>query len=91
MDCNAEHLWDEGFEEYCQFMYENCDMILQNRVEFLRDNYFTAAFKLERIKELIDFFELEEQYEKCKNLESLKDALEIKHLFSEIYEKQETI
>jgi hypothetical protein len=90
-DCNTENLWDEGFEEYRQFMYDNCEMILGHRIQFLKDSYFTPSFKLERIKELIDFFELEEEYEKCKDLETIKDALEIKHLFVEIYEKSETI
>ena len=91
MECNSEELWDEGFEEYRQFMYENCEMIQKHRVDFLKDPYFSPAFKLERVKELVDFFELEEEFEKCADLQTLKDALEIKHLLFEIYEKQETI
>jgi hypothetical protein len=85
---NVDDLWDEGFEQYREFMFENCRMILEHRVDFLKDTYFTPSFKLERVKELIDFFELEEEFEKCQELQSLKDALEIKHLFIEIYEKE---
>jgi hypothetical protein len=88
---NVDDLWDEGFDQYRDFMFENCKMILDHRVDFLKDTYFTPSFKLERVKELIDFFELEEEFEKCSDLQTLKDALEIKHLLFEIYEKQETI
>ncbi len=88
MESNIDDILDEGFEEYREFMYENCEMILNHRVEFLKDPYFTPGFKLERIKELIDFFELEDEFEKCKQLQALKDALEIKHLFVQIYEKE---
>ena len=81
---NVCDLWDEGF---CQYR----DFILDHRVDFLKDTYFSPSFKLERVKELIDFFELEEEFEKCSDLQTLKDALEIKHLLFEIYEKPETI
>lgn len=91
IESNLEDLIDDGFEEYRQFMYENCEMILRHRSEFLKDRYFTPSFKLERIKELMDFFELEDEFEKCRDLQDLKEALEVKHLFIEIYEKNEAI
>ena len=72
---------EEGFQEYCTFMYENCQIILKNKFEFISDSYFSAAFKCERIQELLDFFLLEEQYEKCSELHKIKEAVEIQFLF----------
>ena len=89
MNSNLDDLLDDGFEEYRDFMYENHDMIISNRNYFVKDKFFSTAFKIERVKELIDFFELEEEYERCAELEKIKDALEVQHLFTEIYEKKE--
>jgi hypothetical protein len=72
---------EEGFEEYCMFMYENCEIILKNKFEFIADSHFSPSFKCERIQELLDFFLLEEQYEKCSELHKIKEAVEIQFLF----------
>lgn len=88
MESNIDDLWEDGFEQYREFMFQNYEMIISHRIDFLKDSYFSPSFKIERVKELTDFFELEEEFEKCKELLSIKDALEIKHLFSEIYEKE---
>jgi hypothetical protein len=74
---------EEGFEEYRAFMYENCEIILRNKFEFIADNYFSASFKSERVQELLDFFLLEEEYEKCSDLIKIKEAVEIQFLFQE--------
>jgi hypothetical protein len=74
---------EDGFEEYCEFMYENFKIILKNKFEFISDTYFSASFKCERIQELLDFFLLEEEYEKCSELIKIKDAVEIQFLFQE--------
>jgi len=84
IDPLTEHLFDEGFEEYREFMYENYSMIMKHRVAFIMDKYFSTAFKCERIRELIDFLELEDEFEKCKSLKSIYDALEVDRLSSEI-------
>jgi len=74
---------EEGFEEYRACMYENCEIILRNKFEFIADNYFSASFKSERVQELLDFFLLEEEYEKCSDLIKIKEAVEIQFLFQE--------
>jgi len=79
-----EHLFDDGFEEYRNFMYENYSMIMKYRTDFITDKYFSTTFKCERVRELIDFFELEDEFEKCKSLKSIYEALEVEHLFTEV-------
>lgn len=87
IDPLTEHLFDEGFEEYRDFMYTNYDAIIKHRSFFISDKYFSTAFKCERVKELLDFFELEEDFEKCSELKKLYAAVEVDHLFSEIASK----
>lgn len=84
IDILTEHLFEDGFEEYREFMYSNYDMIIRHRTFFVSDKYFSAYFKCERVKELIDFFELEEDFEKCAELKKLHAAVEVDHLFSEV-------
>ena len=87
IDPLTEHLFDEGFEEYREFMYSNYDMIMQHRTFFISDKYFSTLFKCERVKELIDFFELEEDFEKCAELKKLHAVVEVDHLFSKLLKK----
>lgn len=89
IDPLTEHLFDEGFGEYRDFMYTNYDAIIKHRSFFISDKYFSTSFKCERIRELIDFLELEDEFEKCKSLKSIYDALEVDHLSSEIPPKHE--
>jgi hypothetical protein len=88
IDPFTEHLFDEGFEEYRDFMYSNYDMIMKHRTFFISDKYFSTSFKCERVKELLDFFELEEDFEKCEKLKKLHSAVEVDHLFTEVSQKQ---
>jgi len=82
-----EYLFDDGFEEYRNFMYDNYSMIMKYRRDFITDKYFSTLFKCERVKELIDFFELEEDFEKCAELKKLHAVVEVDHLFSEVTKK----
>jgi hypothetical protein len=82
-----EELRDQGFEEYVEFIHENYLMIASNRMEFIRDNTQTVRMKLERVQELLDFFCLEDDNEKCDVLDRIKGALEIKY----VYEENKTI
>lgn len=80
-----DEITEEGFEEYRDFMYENYEMIEKHKLDFIKDEYFTPGFKLERVQELMDFFVLEEEYEKCEVLHDLKVALEVKYIMDELY------
>jgi hypothetical protein len=68
----------ESIKEYRNFMTENFDLIQRNKSYFLRESKISTVFKLERIEELLDFFVVEEDFEKCSELQSIKDLLEIK-------------
>jgi hypothetical protein len=68
----------ESIQEYRDFMNDNFEIIKRNRSYFLRDKSFSTSFKLERLEELLDFFIVEEDFDKCKELMPIKDLLEIK-------------
>jgi hypothetical protein len=68
----------ESIKEYREFMVENFNLIRRNKYYFLREGNISTAFKLERIDELLDFFVIEEDFEKCSELQSIKELLEIK-------------
>ena len=68
----------ESIQEYRDFMNENFEIIRRNKSYFLRDRSFSTSFKLDRLEELLDFFIVEEDYDKCKELMSIKELLEIK-------------
>lgn len=70
-------------EEYKIFMEENFRVILLHKRSFIMDSYFSNVFKIERIDELIDFFLLEEEYEKCSELSRIRDILELKVVVQE--------
>jgi uncharacterized protein with PIN domain len=68
----------ESIKEYRIFMTENFDLIQRNKSYFLRGSKISTSFKLERIDELLDFFIVEEDFERCSELQSIKELLEIK-------------
>jgi hypothetical protein len=68
----------ESIQEYRNFMNENFEIIKRNKPYFLRDSSFSTSFKLDRLEELLDFFVVEEDFDKCKELIAIKDLLEIK-------------
>ena len=68
----------ESIKEYREFMVENFNLIRRNKSYFLREGKISTAFKLERVDELLDFFVIDEDFEKCLELQSIKELLEIK-------------
>ena len=82
-DPEFEDIDPESIKEYRKFMIENFDLIRRNKSYFLRDNKFSIDFKLDRINELLDFFVIEEDFEKCSELSSIKELLEIKMIINE--------
>jgi hypothetical protein len=65
-------------------MYENYCMLIENKLGFITDKWFTSAFKCERLQELLDFFLLEEEYEKCHEIGKIKQAIDVQLLLEEI-------
>jgi hypothetical protein len=82
-DPEFEDIDPESIEEYRQFMTDNFELIQRNRSYFLREKKFSIEFKLERINELLDFFVIEENFEKCSSLSTIKELLEIKMIIDE--------
>jgi hypothetical protein len=72
-----------SIREYREFMLDTFKLIQRNKSYFLRETKFPTHFKLERIDELLDFFVVEEDFEKCSELSSIKELLEIKLIINE--------
>lgn len=73
----------ENIREYREFMMDTFHLIQRNKSYFLRETKFPTHFKLERVNELLDFFVMEEDFEKCSELSSIKELLEIKLIINE--------
>lgn len=78
-----EDSWDESFEDYREMMEENFSYISKYKVEFIKDKSICTRSKLERITEVLDFYMLEEEYEKCEVLKKIKDALDVRIFFTD--------
>ena len=77
-DPEFNDLTPEAILEYREFMEQTFDVIRRNKSQFLRDTSFSTGFKIERIEELLDFFVVDEDFERCSELYSLKELLEMK-------------
>ncbi|NBV28262.1 hypothetical protein EBS02_04480 [bacterium] len=75
-----EDIADDEFEAYCQYMDETYQLLVENRIFFIADKSVSPSFKCERLEEMVDFFTLEEQYEKCAVLHKIRMAVEIEFL-----------
>jgi hypothetical protein len=77
-DPEFSDLTSEAILEYREFMEQTFDVIRRNKSQFLRDTSFSTGFKIERIEELLDFFVVDGDFERCSELSSLKELLEMK-------------
>jgi hypothetical protein len=78
MDPEFSDLSPESIREYRDFMEQTFSIIIRNRTQFLRDPSFSTGFKIERVEELLDFFMVDEDFERCSELSSIKELLEMK-------------
>ena len=79
----------DEFQEYRDFMYEDFSMIQKHKVNFIRDLHFSPKYRLGRVQELLDFFVIEEDYEKCEILIGLRNTLEVQMFFVDLYGEKE--
>lgn len=77
-DSEFSDLTPEAILEYREFVEQTFDVIRRNKAYFLRDPSFSTLFKIERIDELLDFFVVDDDFEKCSELSSIKELLEMK-------------
>ncbi len=55
-----DNLDSDDFADYAILLIEEADYIINNRVEYLRDRTMSEDEKIDRIRELMDFFILED-------------------------------
>ncbi len=55
-----DNLDSEDFADYAILLIEEADYIINNRIEYLRDRTMSEDEKIDRIRELMDFFILED-------------------------------
>jgi len=77
-DPEFSDLTPESIKEYRNFMEQTFDVVIRNKSTFLRDSSFSTPFKIERVDELLDFFVVDEDFERCSELYSIKELLEMK-------------
>jgi hypothetical protein len=77
-DPEFSDLTPESIKEHRNFMEQTFDVIIRNKSTFLRDSSFSTPFKIERVDELLDFFVVDEDFERCSELSSIKELLEMK-------------
>ena len=77
-DPEFSDLTPESIKEYRNFMEQAFDVIRRNKSTFLRDPSFSTPFKIERVDELLDFFVVDEDFERCSELSSIKELLKMK-------------
>jgi FMN-dependent NADH-azoreductase len=60
MNSFFDNLDSEDFADYAILLIEEADYIINNRIEYLRDRTMSEDEKIDRIRELMDFFILED-------------------------------
>lgn len=55
-----DNLDSEDFADYAILLIEEADYIINNRLEYIRDKTMSEDEKIDRIRELMDFFILED-------------------------------
>jgi len=83
-DPEFSDLTPESIKEYRNFMEQTFDVIIRNKSTFLRDSSFSTPFKIERVDELLDFFVVDEDFERCSELYSIKELLEMKLIINNV-------
>jgi len=83
-DPEFSDLTPESIKEYRNFMEQTFDVVIRNKSTFLRDSSFSTPFKIERVDELLDFFVVDEDFERCSELYSIKELLEMKLIINNV-------
>jgi FMN-dependent NADH-azoreductase len=73
-----DNLDSDDFGDYVVLLVEETNYIIHNRIEYLRDKTMTENEKINRIKELMDFFILEDQMIIYEDLWSIMNMILLK-------------
>ena len=73
-----ENLDSDDFGDYVILLIEEANYIIHNRIEYLKDRTMTENEKIDRLKELMDFFILEDQMVIYEDLWSIMNMVQLK-------------
>lgn len=65
---NIDDLNIEDFEAYCENMYEGFEIIQKNHFSFIKYRGIDENLKMHLLQEMFDFFYLEEDFDRCDEL-----------------------
>ena len=78
MNAFFDNLDDDDFSDYVVLLVEETDYIINNRIAYLRDRTMTENEKIDRLKELMDFFILEDHMVIYEDLWSIMNMILLK-------------
>lgn len=65
----------EDFEQYCESMYEGYEVLQKNTIAFFRYREISDQLKMHLLQEMFDFFYLEEDYDRCEEINKWLSSL----------------
>jgi hypothetical protein len=78
----------EDFETYCLYMQESFEIIQKNKIAFFKERSIEDHLKLYLLQELFDFFFLEDEIEKCEEINEWLNCMQMqKWIRSGIYKR----
>jgi FMN-dependent NADH-azoreductase len=78
MNAFFDNLDEDDFSDYVVLIVEETDYIINNRIAYLRDRTMTENEKIDRLKELMDFFILEDHMVIYEDLWSIMNMILLK-------------
>jgi FMN-dependent NADH-azoreductase len=73
-----DNLDEDDFSEYVVLLLEEADYIINNRIAYLKDQTMTENEKIDRLRELMDFFILEDHMVIYDDLWSIMNMILLK-------------
>lgn len=78
MNTFFDNLDEDDFEDYVVLLVEEADYIINNRIAYLKDQTMTENEKIDRLRELMDFFILEDHMVIYEDLWSIMNMILLK-------------
>ena len=78
MNTFFDNLDEDDFEDYIVLLVEEADYIINNRIAYLKDQTMTENEKIDRLRELMDFFILEDHMVIYEDLWSIMNMILLK-------------
>ena len=78
MNTFFDNLDEDDFEDYVVLLLEEADYIINNRIAYLKDQTMTENEKIDRLRELMDFFILEDHMVIYEDLWSIMNMILLK-------------